>query len=249
MDNLVSVIMPAHNAAKTIVDSIESVISQTYKDWELLVIDDCSSDNTVSIVSAYVKKDNRIKLLQTDKSLGKPFYPRNVGIEAATGRYIAFLDSDDIWLPTKLEHQITLFYTKNVAIVFSYYSKMGENGELWNSVIKSPAVVNYNRLLHGDCIGNLTGIYDTQKCGKVLQEEIRHEDYLMWLEILKKGFVALNTNTCEAFYRIQKKSDSSNKFKAIQWQWIILRNELKLPFIFAIKCFCTYAISGLLKVL
>ena len=114
----VSVVMPAHNAAKTIKESINSVISQTFTDWELLVINDSSTDDTETIVSEYVQKDTRIKLLHTDKSVGKPFYPRNVGIQAASGRIIAFLDSDDVWLPTKLENQLPLFEDNDTAITF-----------------------------------------------------------------------------------------------------------------------------------
>ena len=247
MQPQVSIIMPCHNGAATIADAIRSVQSQTFADWELLVIDDASTDDSVQIVSDFADSDSRIHLLHTEKSTGLPASPRNVGIEAARGRYIAFLDCDDEWLPTKLEHQIPLFATRNVAVVFSYYSKMDADGRLWNSVIKSPPVVNYNRLLKGDCIGNLTGMYDTKKCGKVFQKEIHHEDYLMWLEVLKAGFVALNTNTFEALYRIQLKSDSSNKFKAMRWQWHILRNELRLPLGTAISCFCAYAVSGFVK--
>ena len=123
----VSIIMPAYNAAKTIKKSIDSVLSQSFTDWELLVINDSSTDETVEIVSEYVKKDSRIKLLHTDKSVGKPFYPRNIGIQNALGRFIAFLDSDDVWLSSKLEHQIPLFNDENVAIVFSYYEKFSSS--------------------------------------------------------------------------------------------------------------------------
>ena len=211
------------------------------------MIDDNSADASIEIVSEFMEADTRIKLLHTDKSTGLPATPRNVGIESAAGRYIAFLDCDDEWLPTKLEHQIPLFATRKVAVVFSYYSKMGGNGEFWNSVIKSPAVVNFRRMLKGDCIGNLTGVYDTEKCGKVFQKEIHHEDYLMWLEILKNDFVALNTNTCEAFYRVQANSVSGNKFKTMQWHWHILRKELKLSFLKAGQFFICYAVQGVAK--
>ena len=243
----VSIIMPCHNGAATIADSIRSVQNQTYTDWELIVVDDASSDDSLRIVNEIASSDSRIKLLCNEKSSGLPATPRNVGIEAATGRYIAFLDCDDEWLPTKLEHQLPLFAVRNVAVVFSYYSKMGGEGDLWNSVIKSPAVVNFRRLLKGDCIGNLTGVYDTEKCGKIFQKEIHHEDYLMWLEILQKGFVALNTNTCEAFYRIQANSVSGNKFKTMRWHWHILRKELNLSFTKTCLFFTCYAVQGVLK--
>ena len=243
----VSIIMPCHNGAAYIKDAICSVQNQTFTDWELLVVDDNSTDASVEIVKELSANDNRIKLFHTEKSSGLPATPRNVGIKVACGRYIAFLDCDDEWLPTKLEHQLPLFATRKVAVIFSYYSKMGENGDFWNSVIKSPTVVNFYKMLKGDCIGNLTGVYDTEKCGKVYQKEIHHEDYLMWLEILKKGFVALNTNTYEAFYRISQNSVSVNKFKTMQWHWHILRYELHLPLFIALKNFTFYAINGLLK--
>lgn len=248
---LVSIIMPAHNAAKTIRESIESVLSQTFTDWELLIINDSSTDETEQIVSEYIKKDNRIKLLHTDKSVGKPFYPRNIGIKAAEGRYIAFLDSDDVWLATKLEHQIPLFDDEKVAIVFSYYEKFADNEveSKKNRVIKSPASVSFNSALYGNPIGNLTGIYDTQKVGKVFYEDAGHEDYILWLTILKKGFVAKNTNTVEARYRVAVKSVSSNKGRAAFWTWNIYRNTLGFNIIKAAFCYSIYMVKGFLKYL
>ena len=165
----VSIIMPAHNAVNTIKESIDSVISQTFDDWELLVINDSSTDKTEEIVSKYVRNDTRIKLLHTDKSVGKPFYPRNVGIQAAIGKIIAFLDSDDVWLPTKLENQLSLFEDKNTAIAFSYHEKFssGQTDVNKNRIIKSPKIVTFKSALYGNPIGNLTGMYDTQKVGKV----------------------------------------------------------------------------------
>ena len=249
MSNLVSIIMPAHNSADTISMSIESVLKQTFHNWELIVINDNSTDDTDIIIKNYAEKDSRIKYLETERSFCKPFYPRNIGIEYAKGRFIAFLDSDDIWLPTKLEHQIPLLETYNVVVVFSYYSKMNYTGIMQNRIILSPMIVDYDCLLKGDCIGNLTGIYDTQKIGKVYQKNIHHEDYLMWLEILKPGGYAINTNTIEAFYRIQKNSVSCNKLKTMMWHWNILRNEIKLPIVKAIRYFFYYAIKGIIKFL
>lgn len=251
MKNLVSIIMPAHNSACTIIDSIKSVISQTYSQWELLIIDDCSTDNTVSLVSNYAKKDTRIKLLKTDKSIGKPFYPRNIGIKAANGRFIAFLDSDDLWLPTKLEKQIPLFDSENVAISFSYYEKFSSNqiNSQTNRIIQSPAIVSFNSALYGNPIGNLTGIYDTQKVGKIYYEDAGHEDYILWLTILKKGFIAKNTNTVEARYRVAEKSVSSNKGKAAAWTWNIYRNFLGFNVLKTLFCYTIYMIKGVLKYL
>lgn len=251
MNNLVSIIMPAHNAAKTIVQSIESVLQQSYQQWELLVIDDCSSDETVSLVTSYLQKDTRIKLFHTDKSVGKPYYPRNIGIKNANGRYISFLDSDDLWLPSKLEKQIPLFADKNVAIVFSYYEKFSSEQvtEETNRIVKSPGQVSFKSALYGNPIGNLTGAYDTEKVGKVYYENVGHEDYVLWLTILKQGFIAKNTNTVEARYRVAEKSVSSNKGKAALWTWNIYRKTLSFNFFRAAFCYAIYMIKGVLKFL
>lgn len=245
----VSIIMPCHNGEKYITDSINSVLHQTFLDWELLVIDDNSTDSSANVIEEFCKKDARIKLLKNQNQTGLPATARNVGIKAAQGRFIAFLDCDDMWLPLKLEHQIPLFETKNIAVVFSYYSKMNADGNYGANTISSPVFVSYDYMLNGNCIGNLTGMYDTQKCGKVFQKEIHHEDYLMWLSILEQGFFALNTNTIEAVYRENKSSVSGSKIKIFSWQWNILRNELKISFFKAIKYFFKYAVSGFLKFL
>lgn len=250
MNELVSIIMPAHNASKTIGEAIESVISQKYTNWELLVIDDSSEDETVNIVLSYIKNESRIRLLYTDKTYGKPFYPRNIGINSANGRYIAFLDSDDIWLPCKLEHQIPLFDSKNIAIVFSYYEKFYSSIiEKKSRIIKSPKIVSFKTALYGNPIGNLTGIYDTKKVGKIFFKNYGHEDYILWLTILQKGYIAKNTESIEARYRVSKKSISSNKRKAAIWTWNIYRNILKFNIIKSIFYYCSYVIKGIYRYL
>ncbi len=247
----VSIIMPVHNVAKTIKESIDSVISQIFTDWELLVINDSSTDETVMIISEYVNKDKRIKLYHTDKSVGSPFYPRNVGIKAASGRIIAFLDGDDIWLPTKLERQLPLFEDKNTAIVFSYYEKFSSSQRYSNKdrVIKSSETVTFKSALYGNPIGNLTGMYDTDKVGKIFYEDAGHEDYILWLTILQKGFIAKNTNTVEARYRVAKKTVSSNKRKAALWTWNIYRKTLGFSIIKSAFYYSMYMINGILKYL
>ena len=170
-----------------------------------------------------------------------------MGIAAATGRYIAFLDCDDIWLPQKLEHQIPLFEKPDCAAVFSFYKKMDADGNVRPAVVTSPASVSFVQLLDGNCIGNLTGIYDTAKVGKVYQKEIHHEDYLMWLKVLQKGFVARNTGTVEAYYRESGNSVSASKLKALGWTWNIYRRELKLPLVSSVVHFLNYSVKGILK--
>lgn len=134
---LVSVIMPAHNSEETISEAVRSVIVQSYENWELLIIDDCSTDETVQVMEEYLR-DSRIRLIKTDKSVGKPYYPRNFGIRESKGQYIAFLDSDDIWLPNKLESQIPLFKDEKTAVVFSNYVKFVTGEENSNRVVKGP---------------------------------------------------------------------------------------------------------------
>ena len=124
----VSIVMPMHNSSRYVEDSVLSVLSQTFKDWELLVVDDASTDDSRSIVERYAKQDRRVKLLRNEHPSGNPASPRNVGVREAKGRYIAFLDSDDIWLPNKLERQLPLFERQDTVIVYSDYEKMTDSG-------------------------------------------------------------------------------------------------------------------------
>ena len=243
----VSVIMPCHNGEKYLRQAVESVLAQSFASWELLIIDDASTDGSIAIAEEYCARDSRIKLLHTQHSTGKPATARNVGIKAATGRFIAFLDCDDQWLPQKLEHQLPLFEKADCAAVFSFYKKMDSSGNVRSAVVTSPAAVSFDQLLDGNCIGNLTGIYDTAKVGKVYQKEIHHEDYLMWLQVLQKGFVAYNTGTVEACYRESGSSVSGSKLKALGWTWAIYRRELDLSFIASAVHFIRYAFKGLSK--
>lgn len=244
---LVSIIMPMHNSAKYIGEAITSVINQTYDNWELLVIDDVSNDNSCDIVREYIKRDNRIHLLFNDNHTGRPSSPRNMGVNYAKGRYIAFLDSDDMWFPEKLEQQIPLFDDDNVAIVYSNYEKMDEDGQRANRIVKAPATATYNMLLSGNVIGNLTGVYDQKKVGKMEFFDIHHEDYVLWLSILKKGFIAKNTNTTTAAYRIVSNSISANKLQVLPWQWNIYRDIEQLSFLRSAYHFVNYAIKAFLK--
>ncbi|MGN0724029.1 MAG: glycosyltransferase family 2 protein [Treponema sp.] len=248
-NKIVSIIMPCHNGAAYIAKAIDSVIAQTYNDWELLIIDDKSTDDSVLIAENYANKDPRIRCYKNMNSTRMPASPRNVGIKEARGRYIAFLDCDDLWIPSKLGNQLPLFEHETCAVVYSYYQKIDEYGNIISKPIEAPKSVSYKELLNGDCIGNLTGIYDTKKVGKVFQKEIHAEDYLMWLEILSKGYIAMNTNSVEGYYRVTFSSTSSNKIKSALWNWNIYRKELKLSFIEALHHFTMYSMKGVFKFL
>jgi len=248
MNKLVSVIMPVHNAEEYVGEAIGSVLSQTYPDWEL-VVDDCSSDGSFSVVKRYAERNSRIRLFQTASSSGSPVLPRNMGVEAARGRYIAFLDSDDVWLPDKLRNQLPLFEEDGVAVVFSDYEKMTEAGQRSGRVIRAPRETDYRRLLRGNVIGNVTGVYDSYKVGKVFFQPVHHEDYVLWLSILKRGYVARNTGTVTALYRLRKQSVSSNKWKVLGWQWHIYVQVEQIHPLRASCLFACYACKAFRKAL
>ena len=176
-----------------------------------------------------------------------PSAPRNVGVQAAKGRYIAFLDSDDLWLPKKLEQQLPLFSDNRTAIVYSNYEKMDENSTRANRIVVAPSQATYKSLLQGNVIGNLTGIYDTKKVGKANIQDVHHEDYVMWLSILKKGYIARNTGTTLAVYRETSRSVSSNKLKVTAWQWDIYRKVEHLSLLRSVYNFLFYAFKAFRK--
>lgn len=238
----VSVITPVYNAHLFLKESIQSVINQSYNNWELLIIDDCSTDNSISIIQKFLQIDSRIKYFKTNTPSGSPILPRNIGIENAKGRYIAFLDSDDAWLPNKLETQLKMFEQyEDMVICFSNYEKMTEKGERNNRIVQAPIIASYKQMLLGNVIGCLTAVYDTKKVGKVFFQNHSHEDYILWLEILKKGYTARNTNTVEALYRVRENSVSSNKLKTLSWQWDIYRNVENIGLFRSCYYFMNYA--------
>ena len=247
MDVEVSVIMPVHNTERYVAQAIRSVLEQTFRNWELLVIDDCSTDGSAALIESLAERDARIRYLRTKASSGSPAVPRNLGIEHAKGKYIAFLDSDDVWLADKLERQIRLFRNPDTAIVYSNYEKISEEGVRAKRIVEAPACVGYETLLLGNVIGGLTGMYDTEKVGKVYQPTHPHEDYIMWLSILKRGYVARNTGTVEALHRVRKYSVSSNKLKALGWQWDIYRRVENLELLKSVVCFLHYAYKAFRK--
>jgi len=246
---LVSVIMPCYNAEKYIAEAIISVIEQTYVNWELLVVDDCSKDSSVDIIRSFCEQDKRIRYYKTEFPSGGATTPRNIAIQHAQSRFIAFLDSDDIWLPTKLEQQLKLFSDEKTAIVYSNYEKINQQGERHNRIIIAPQQISYNGLLKENVIGCLTGIYDTKKVGKVYLKKCGHEDYVLWLSILKQGYTAKNTNTITALYRTQKNSLSGNKLRAAKWTWNIYRKVEKLNVVASLYYFLHYCARSGLKFL
>lgn len=246
---LVSIIMPVYNEERYLRSSISSVLSQTYTKWELLVIDDCSTDASPDIVREYTVKDPRIKLFKnTNRTYKIPAKPRNIGITNAQGRFITFLDSDDQWLPTKLEHQLQLFEQKQDAvIVYSNYKRMDAQGNISNRLVKAPKSTTYREFLKGNVMGCLTVMYDTAKVDKQYCPLCGYDDYALWLQILRKGGKAYNTNTQEALYRDKGESVSSDKIRAMKWNWHIYRRFEKLGRLSAAYYFSNYAVRAVIK--
>lgn len=245
-NNLVSIITPSYNSARFITETINSVLAQTYPHWEMIIVDDVSPDNANEIIECYARQDDRIKLIKLEKNSG-PACARNRAIEEAEGRYIAFLDSDDVWLPQKLEKQINFMHEYNVELCYSSYLTMNEDSRIIGEFKVSKLTVSYKELLKSCIIGNLTAIYDVEKIGKNYMENVGHEDYTLWLKILKKISFAYGIDEPLAQYRISSKSISGNKFKSALWQWNIYRKIEKINFLKSTYYFFLYAYYGLQK--
>ena len=227
MSGLVSIITPSYNSSRFIKTSIDSVLSQTYQDFEMIIVDDMSPDNSNEIIEQYIKNDSRIKLIKLDENLG-PAGARNRAIEEAKGRYIAFLDSDDIWMSEKLKKQIEFMNKNNLSLTYSSYKLTDDNdNDLGEFITKEQ--ISYNSLLKTNSIGCLTAIYDTKKIGKILMPTIRQkQDYGLWLKILKEIKSTKGQLEPLAIYRIRSKSVSSNKLLAATYIWKIFRDIEKL---------------------
>ncbi|WP_323115967.1 glycosyltransferase family 2 protein [Klebsiella variicola] len=237
----VSVIMPAYNAEDTISASINSVLEQTHIDIELIIINDCSTDSTEAEIKKYI--DPRIIYIENKKNIGVSL-TRNRGIEIATGNCIAFLDSDDLWEKDKIEKQLLYIHSGYNIVCSNYFSML--NDEII-SYRKSPEIIDYKIMLRSNFIGNLTGLYNSDILGKKYQKTIGHEDYVMWLDIIKENQKVYCIQEPLAKYRLHNTSLSSNKLKTMKWQWSIYRNELKLSLPKSIYYFSHYIINALKK--
>lgn len=244
--NLVSVITPVHNAEKYLETTLKSVLNQTYKDLEIILVDDASKDSSREIIKKYEKIDNRVKSVLLDSNVGVA-KARNEGIKNANGKYIAFLDSDDIWLENKLEIQIKFMQENNIAFSHTAYQFMDEEGNKIGKPVRVTESIEYTDLLKQNSIGCLTVVIDRSKVEKIEMPQIRHEDYATWLSILREGHRAYGLDEVLALYRKSSNSLSGNKIKAAMWTWNIIRNVEKVPLPKAIFYFSNYAIKNVNK--
>ena len=224
---VVSVIMPAYNAASFIAESIRSVQHQTCTSWELLVIDDASTDETQRVVEGLAKNDNRIKLHLLPVNQGAGF-ARNIGIKAATGDYISFLDADDLWKPHKLDMQLSLMKEQDEKVCFSSYELINEDGRSLDKQIKALKYLTFDKLKKANYIGNLTGMYNAKELGKIYCPLIRkRQDWGLWLLAVKKAGGARGIEEPIAIYRERQGSISGNKLEMLKYNYSVYRKVLK----------------------
>lgn len=220
---IVSIIMPAYNCEKYVVEAINSVLAQTYKNWELLVLDDGSKDNTLQVIKEFSKKDSRIKALPNGKNMGVSA-TRNRGIELATGEWIAFLDSDDMWESKKLEKQLEVAKEKEAEFLFTGSSYINEQGEPFKGIFEVPAKVNYKKLRNQNVISCSSVLVKRKYFANIkMEKDEMHEDYAVWLRILKLGVTAYGVNEPLLVYRISRNSKSGNKMKTVKMTYKVFR--------------------------
>jgi len=246
MSDLVSVIMPSYKSSQFIKEAVNSVIAQSYSHWELIIVDDCSPDNSVEIIETIVQWDNRIHFIALAQNVGAA-EARNIALRKANGRYIAFLDSDDIWYPEKLSTQLVFMEKSNHAFTFSAYEVIAEDGQIINS-IKVPSHINYNQYLRNTIIGCLTVVIDKDQTGYFEMPNIRSShDMALWLSLLKKGIIAYGYNQRLAAYRVVSTSNTSKKYKAASDVWRVYREIENLSLLKSTYCMIGYAFNAIIK--
>ncbi len=248
MDKLVSIIVPVYNAGAYIENTIEMVCRQTYIQWELLLVDDCSADDGRKKIEAFCRRDERIRLIAKDKNEGAA-KARNTGILSAKGRFIAFLDADDVWLPAKLEKELQFMEEKEAAFVFTGYEFGNEQAKGTGKVVTVPETLTYKQALARTVIFTSTVLFDTEKIDKSLIEmpDVKSEDTATWWKILRNGYTAYGLNEVLVIYRRPGKSLSSNKLVAIKRIWNLYRREEKLSLPYSVYNFVLWALGAVLR--
>ena len=250
MNDLVSIIIPVYNANKYIEATVDSVMAQGYADWELLLVDDGSTDGSGETVDKLALQDEtkRIKVLRPEEH-GSAAKARNYGLSQAKGRYIAFLDADDLWEKDKLEKEMSFMKEKQAGFVFSGYEFADAQGNGTGKVVKVPDTLTYRQALKNTTIFTSTVLIDTEVIDKklVFMPEIKSEDTATWYQILRNGYVAYGLNENLVKYRRVANSLSSNKLEAIRRIWNLYRKAEKLSLIYSAYNFVFWAVRAVLR--
>lgn len=247
MSELVSIIVPVYNVEKMIQETMDSVLAQTYPHWELLLVEDCSKDNSAGVIMDYMaeKGDNRIRLIRQPSNQGAA-RARNRGLNEARGRYISYLDADDLWMPEKLERQLKFMERENAAFSFTGYEFADENGIGLGKIVRVPETLSYKQALSNTTIFTTTVMFDTQKISKDMLEmpEIKSEDTALWWKVLRTGCIAYGLDENLARYRRAGRTLSSNKLEAIRRIWNLYRKAEGLSLIRSMWHFCFWAVRA-----
>ncbi len=220
---LISVVMPVYNCADCITETVRSLQAQSYENWELVAVDDCSTDNSREVLTALANEDPRIRYFRLETNSGAAV-ARTTAMEHANGEFIAFLDSDDLWHPQKLEKQLAFMRENDYAFSCTSYEHINENGESLGKVVRSIPKTSYNRLLLDCPVGNSSVMYSVAKMGKFTVPNIRkRNDYALWLKMLKVEPYVYGLPEVLMYYRIRSNSISRNKFKLVKYQWHVYR--------------------------
>lgn len=247
MGDLISIIVPVYNAENFIEETMDCVRAQTYPDWELLLVEDCSSDNTVTLIRQYMEKaqDPRIRLLRQPSNMGAA-RARNRGVKEANGRYIAYLDADDLWMPEKLEKELAFMKEKGAAFAFTGYEFADENGKGMGKVVHVPAKLTYRQALSNTTIFTTTVMFDLERLSREQLEMpvIKSEDTALWFRVLRSGVTAYGLDENLVKYRRPGKSLSSNKLAALRRIWNLYRKEEGLNVVCSAWHFCFWALRA-----
>lgn len=245
INDLVSVVIPVYNAEKCIADTVKSIEAQDYTNWEIILVDDGSSDRSVEIIKSLVS--DRIHLIENGK--GTAARARNAGIEAAKGRFIAFLDADDLWDPQKLSKQLAFIEKHDAAFSFTGYEFADEYGIGVQKLVQVPLKIKYKQALKNTTIFTSTVIFDMSKLTKeqIMMPDVKSEDTATWWKVLKTGITAYGLNEGLTLYRRQSGTLSSNKIEAIRRIWNLYRNVEGLSVPYSCLCFCFWAARAVIR--
>lgn len=241
----ISIISPVYNSSKYLHQTIASVLDQTFSDWEWLITDDCSNDNSVEIIKS--TNDSRIKLIQSEEN-GGAGHARNLSLEKATGRFITFLDADDFWEPNFLEEMMSFIKKENVELAYSNYSRCDENLQPKIEDFKADKVVTFNNLLKTCRLSLLSSMYDSQRVGKeFFPEGSKREDHVMWLNLLKKIPEGKPYPKTMAKYRMHASSVSRKKTNIMKDQYLVYKDYMKFSTLKSWYYTANWAFNGFMK--